>query len=143
MSRYIKSFSTNLSFAEFHDLVCGYLQKEGFKQKNIKGEDVWQKGSGWLTAPQFITALYCGNHIELTAFIKYAIIPGVWYCGESDLSGFVGCIPKKALEANVTALEQCLQQTAYNKQIYLQQQAQIGNMQQYPQNNMQNNMQNF
>ncbi len=130
MSRYTQTIPTNLSFEEFNAIVSGYLTKEGFKQKVLKGETVWQKGSGWLTAPSYITAVYNSNFITLTAFIKYAIIPGVWYCGESDLSGFVGCIPKQALQASVAALERSLRQTAYNKQIYMQQQAQIANMQQ-------------
>ncbi|MBQ7131301.1 MAG: hypothetical protein IJO29_01905 [Oscillospiraceae bacterium] len=140
MARYIKTIPTNLSFEEFNSIVSGYLTSEGFKQKTLKNENVWQKGAGWLTAPQYVTAVYNGNSITLTAFIKYAIIPGVWYCGESDLSGFVGCVPKQALEAKVTTLERNLQQTAYNKQIYMQQQTQV----QYAQpQQWQNNMQNF
>lgn len=122
MTRYTKTFPTNLSFEEFNSIVSGMMKNNGFKPKNIKNEPVWQKGAGWLTAPQFITTVYNGNSITITAFIKFAFIPGLWYGGESDLDGFVGCIPKQALKGVVDSLENTLQQTAYNKQIYINQQ---------------------
>ncbi len=122
MSRYVKTFPTNLTFEEFNSIVTNYMTTNGFKAKMVKNEPVWQKGAGWLTAPQFMTTAYTPNAITITAFIKFAYIPGLWYGGETDLEGFVACIPKQALKGVVDKLENTLQETAYNKQIYINQQ---------------------
>lgn len=74
----------------------------------IKDENVWKKGKGVLTGPQYIklTPLNDGTYI-LEAWVKFAILPGV-YVGEMGITGFFGAIPKSFLKARVEMIFQCL-----------------------------------
>ena len=80
-----------------------FFTKEDFHFKEIKGEGVWQHGTGLLTAPQFVKYTYQDGMLTLEAWLKYAWLPGV-YSGEMGLTGFVGALPKSALKAKVDQL---------------------------------------
>ncbi len=142
MSRYTNTFYTNLTFEEFNTIVSQYLTAQGFKQINPNYDQLWKKGVGLLTAPMYIGALYNPQNFSVTicAYIKFALLPGV-YIGEMDLTGFFGAVPKSMLKTKVAELEQMLNQTAYNKQIYMQQQQQ--NYQQPVQQGYQQNFNNY
>lgn len=79
-----------------------FFAKEGFRQVNYKGETVWKKGVGFLTAPSFISFRYSQGNIHLEAWIKSF--------GEHGLDGFYGAVPKKALKNRVDALMSLLSQ---------------------------------
>jgi hypothetical protein len=99
-------------------IVKDFCAKEGFNFKSYKGEDVWQKGVGALTAPQFLKIGYAGGYLHLEAWIKNAILPGV-YVGEMDLSGGYGFAVKKQLKKRVDALIGLLTQPIPDSQGYL------------------------
>lgn len=108
-----KRYSTYLTINQPDEfvriIVNDFFEKEGFTLKNYKGEMVWKKGTGMLAAPQFIKVDYQNGTVYLEAWMKYAIIPGV-YCGEMGLTGAVACIPKSILKGRVDDLMNLLAQ---------------------------------
>lgn len=95
---------------EFVDLIVNdFFYKEGFKAKFNKGENVWQKGSGWITAPQFIKVGYREGFVLIEAWIKLAILPGV-YGRDMDLNGVYGFAIKQSLKNKLNDLAMLLSQ---------------------------------
>lgn len=90
-------------------IVQDFFDKEGFTYTEYKGEYVWKKGNGWVTAPQFIKVDYLNGQIHIEAWLKTALLPGV-YVGEMDLKGGYGILLKKELQKSVDALIALLQQ---------------------------------
>ena len=103
MARFIAEMPTGKPDDMVRFIAEDYLSKEGFKQKLYKGEAVWKKGNGLLTAPQFIKISSLQGHVHLEAWIKQAILPGV-YVGEMGLDGAYGFAIKKVLKDRVDAL---------------------------------------
>lgn len=102
MSRFIADYQSGKP-DEFIKFVSeDFFAKEGFRQVNYKGETVWKKGVGFLTAPSFISFRYSQGNIHLEAWIKSF--------GEHGLDGFYGAVPKKALKNRVDALMSLLSQ---------------------------------
>ena len=108
MARYENSIGVAIDAGAFAKPVADYLTNEGFKQVDYKGESVWKKGVGLLTAPQYISVKCEGRAIKIQAFIKFALLPGV-YIGEMGTAGFFGGIPKAALKARVITIEQYIE----------------------------------
>lgn len=109
MARFVTEFSINQP-KEFVDFILkDFCAKEGFEYTQFKGENVWKKGIGMMTAPQFIKVDYQNGKVRLEAWMKYAILPGV-YCGEMGLTGFWGFAVKQMLKSRVDALIALLQQ---------------------------------
>lgn len=102
MSRFIADYQSGKpdDFIKFVSEV--FFAKEGFRPVNYKGETVWKKGVGFLTAPSFISFRYSQGNIHLEAWIKSF--------GEHGLDGFYGAVPKKALKNRVDALMSLLSQ---------------------------------
>lgn len=86
-----------------------YLNKEGFKPVLYKGEWVWKKGQGILTAPQYIKLTCGGGVVHIEAFLRNAILPGV-YVGEMGLDGAWGFLVKDMLRGKVNELVRLLSQ---------------------------------
>lgn len=107
--RFETTFTINQpeEFVQF--ILNDFFAKEGFTLTDYNGERVWKKGVGMLTAPQFIKVDYQNGQVHLEAWMKYAILPGV-YCGEMGLTGFWGFAVKKVLRDRVDALIYLLQQ---------------------------------
>ena len=114
-----KRFSTDFAVPHTADLVKfiaeDFFDKEGFKLTDYHGEAVWKKGIGMLAAPQFIKLSYQNGWIHLEAWIKFAILPGV-YCGEMGLDGFWGFAIKDALRGKVNTLISLLCQPSVQPQ---------------------------
>lgn len=110
MGRYVAEYTIGQP-DEFIRLVSeDYFQKEGFKLVPYKGEMLWKKGRGVLTAPQYIKLAYGQGIVHVEAFIRWTILPGV-YVGEMALdNGFVGAIPKSMLMDKVNTLLRLLSQ---------------------------------
>lgn len=109
MSRYVNEFATNKSSEEIGAIISGFMASEGFGYKDYSdGQKVWQKGDGWVAAPQYIRVLTKPGSIKVEAWIRYAILPGV-YAGEMNLQGFFAFAIKSMLKDRVTVLEQRLQ----------------------------------
>lgn len=109
MSRFVTDFTANRPDDQIRQVVTSYLTQEGFTYTTYKGEEVWKKGVGLLAAPQFLKVNFQNSQVHIEAWIKYALLPGV-YVGEMGLSGFVAVAVKKPLKARVDALTGILTQ---------------------------------
>lgn len=58
MSRYIADYTINKPDDLIKFIAEDFLTKEGFRQTVYKGETVWKKGVGAVSAPQFIKLQY-------------------------------------------------------------------------------------
>ncbi len=68
------------------------LSSHKYKEKTVNGENVWKCGVGFWTAVKFVKVEFgAENTIALSGWIK------PYGCGEQDLEGFVGAIPKKQI----------------------------------------------
>ena len=103
MSRYIVDMNTGKPDDFIRFVSEDYFVKEGFKQELRDGEVIWRKGSGWLTAPQFIKLLYQNGQVHLEAWLKYPVLPGV-FVGEMGVTGFFAALPKGMLKSSVDTL---------------------------------------
>ena len=104
MARYQNMMQTP-NQADFYATAIGqYMVNEGFTLVDYKGFKVWKKGVGLLVAPQYFSIQYNGNNIFLEAFIRYALLPGV-YIGEMGIDGVFGAIPKGLLKDRVRSVE--------------------------------------
>lgn len=107
MSRYLSDIPVVKSQEEIEGTVFSFLSNEGFERVAYQGEEVWKKGHGLITAPQFIKVMPYDGHLRIEAWIKFALLPGVYF-GESNMTGIMGNPVKRALAERVTALEQAL-----------------------------------
>ncbi len=113
MSRYIKDLPTALTATQAGDAIAAYLQSEGFQIKDERGEQVWRKGVGALTAPQFFKVAPADNMVHIEAWMAgMALLPGV-YLGEMDpTTGVYGWAVKAVQRGRIQALESILTQGA-------------------------------
>jgi len=105
MGRYTNDLKTSTSVEQALADVEMYLTSEGFRQVQYKGAQVWKKGLGLMIGPQFIILEPKEGNIHLEAWIKFALLPGV-YLGEMGVEGTLAMIPKKKLKKRVLAIEE-------------------------------------
>ena len=109
MARYTVDFVSNRPDDQIRQIVTDYLTKEGFSYTTYKGEEVWKKGVGLLTAPQFMKVNFANGQVHLEAWLKTAILPGV-YVGEMGLKGIYAIAVKKPLKNRADTLVNILSQ---------------------------------
>ena len=93
MSRSTYTVQYSKPFPQTERIVNEILQHNGYSEFSLRGESVWKKGTGILTAMHYIKIEYSERDITISGWIQ----PGMGsleMAGESDLSGFYGCIPK-------------------------------------------------
>ncbi|MDR1697483.1 MAG: hypothetical protein LBR37_01005 [Erysipelotrichaceae bacterium] len=61
-----------------------FFVNHGYTLKDRDGENVWQKGNGWLTAPMFFRVDFHNDTLIIESWVKTALFPG-FYVGESGL----------------------------------------------------------
>ena len=66
-----------------------------FKNQEKNGEEYWKKGTGLMTAMQFIKLEFSDGALTLSAWVQAGI--GSFGGSEMDLSGVTAAIPKKSL----------------------------------------------
>jgi hypothetical protein len=81
-----------------------YLLDQGFRETP---EGVWKKGMGLMLGPQFIRFETKPGSTHLEAWIKFALLPGI-YMGEMGITGAFAFIPKKKLRSRVEAIERII-----------------------------------
>ena len=102
-NRFMVDVPTNYSPDQVNDIIAQFMKAEGFNHSMYRGEPILKKGLGFLTAPQFIKLDVQPGFLHIEAFLKYAILPGV-FVGEMGLDGFAGAIPKQMLKGRVDKL---------------------------------------
>jgi len=100
VARFSYDFQTPYTPDQVNAFLNDFAQKEGFKFTSRDGEQVLKKGSGWVSGPQFVRVLFSPGSVHIEAWIKYALLPGV-YVGEMGLSGFMGFALKDMLKGRV------------------------------------------
>ena len=103
MARYINTIPTRKSPEELTRSIERYLREEGFKLFD-PDQNIWKKGMGWMLGPQFIRFEVDPRELYLEAWIKFALLPGV-YMGEMGIVGAFAFIPKRKLKARVIEIE--------------------------------------
>ena len=106
MSRYRNQLPTRLPPDQVHQKLANYLTLQGFRLVDPP-QTVWQKGAGLMFNPQFIRYESHPGQLVLEAWIKFAILPGV-YLGEMGIDGLFLFIPKKMLKGKVQEIERML-----------------------------------
>ena len=109
MARFVANMPTGKPDDMVRFIAEDYLNKEGFKQITYKNEVVWKKGNGLVTGPQFIKLETMNGNVHLEAWIKTALLPGV-YVGEMGVDGAYGVVLKQALKGRVDTLARLLYQ---------------------------------
>ncbi len=105
MGRYFNRFVTNLPSEQINAVIDNFYTINSFKPYGYKGEAWMKLGKGILVAPQIMRASVQENVVTIEAFVRYAILPGV-YLGEFELDdSFFLCVPKKALISKIRNLE--------------------------------------
>jgi len=113
MSRYVRDLPTALSADQAAAASTTYLTAEGFVPKDERGEQVWRKGMGALTAPQFFKVAAADNMVHIEAWMAgMALLPGI-YMGEMDpTTGAWGWAVKAVQKKRIQTLEGILTQGA-------------------------------
>lgn len=106
MSRYKNDLASNRTAAELEKIVKDFMVKEGFGSW-AQEPNTWKKGMGILTGPQFIKVEISGGKAHIEAWIKFALLPGV-YVGEMGVTGFFGFALKNALRNKLVRLEKLI-----------------------------------
>lgn len=109
MARYHNEFRFNGEInPQLFNNIHAYMLEQGYEFRNYKGEDVYKKGMGLAAGPTFMKIAVNGNTMVVEAWVKFAILPGV-YTGETGLDGLAGAIPKSALKNRVNTVEGMIQ----------------------------------
>lgn len=75
------------------------MRENKYENKMIKGENVWAKGDGVIMLRQCFAISFSENSVLLQAWVSDAI------AGESDLTGFMGKVPKKKMKGILSEIE--------------------------------------
>lgn len=104
MSRFLGEYSVSLPADALMHRITQYLSSEGYQYTNYQNEYVYKKGKGIAAGPTFVKLTLNNNILRVEAWIKFAVLPGV-YAGEMNLEGVSGIAVKKPLKARVSYIE--------------------------------------
>lgn len=88
--------------------IYSYLLSEGYEYTQYQNEQVFKKGVGLVSGPTFVKVSFQGNMVCLEAWMKFAVVPGV-YAGEYGLTDLVGAVAKGPLKSRVAYIEFLIQ----------------------------------
>lgn len=108
MGRFVKDLPFGGQADAAFAAIQQYMASEGFEYIQYKGEYLFKKGIGLLTAPNFVKVTFNPGTVRLEAWIKYALLPGV-YVGEIGMDGFVGAAAKGPMKKAATQIELMIQ----------------------------------
>ena len=77
------------------------LEGRGFRRTDYRGEPIWKKGTGMMTAMQYVRVRVRGNLLGVSAWVMVGV-GSADFC-EMPLTGVVAVIPKKSLEDSLNA----------------------------------------
>lgn len=108
MARYVKDFFIKENPVDLLQTIDEYLTEQGYTIVDYKGQQVYQKRSGALTAPSFMRISHKDSTLRFQVWIKFPVLPGV-FVGEYDLQGIVGKDIKGPLAERVNTVEKLIQ----------------------------------
>jgi hypothetical protein len=103
MSRYQNTVPTNKPPELLAQQLWECLASRGFSLADPQ-QNIWQKGTGLLVNPQFISFRIEPGLLHVEGWIKFAILPGV-YVGEMGVEGLFQVIRKRMLREHLSAVE--------------------------------------
>lgn len=106
MARTVINMNYNCNFDEASNRINSVLLQNGFKQQERNGESFWKKGTGLMTAMQFIKVDFSESAVTISAWVQSGI--GNLGGSEMDLTGFVAAAPKKSLMKVIEKIKKCL-----------------------------------
>ena len=109
MSRYTEEFVFDGNQEQLEAQIQNYMNQEGFKLTNYKGETVFKKGVGILTGPEYLKVEYFEGSVVIGAWVKFVLFPGI-FLGEMGIKGGIGAVPKKLLKNRVTRIIDIIQE---------------------------------
>lgn len=109
MARQVNDIFINKPDDFVHYIVGDFLTKNGFVLKQKKGEQYWQEGNGFITAPKCFKYSYYNGMIHIEAWLKVPLLPGV-YISEMNLEGSYGYLIKKGYKDSLAQLVDLLNQ---------------------------------
>jgi hypothetical protein len=107
LARYHIDLETKKPAADVKRIIQEFMRAEGFAPVIFNQEPVWKRGMGILTGPQFLRTEVTDGKVHLEAWIKFALLPGV-YVGEMGITGFFGYALKAVLRKRVTNLQKLI-----------------------------------
>lgn len=92
-----------LPFNQVDGVIKNILFQEGYKEINRNNEIVWKKGTGLLTAMQYIKIEYGSGYVDVSGWVQ----AGVGSIGgkEMDLNGIIGALPKKSVMKVISKIQ--------------------------------------
>ena len=80
---------------ESYNTAVNILQANGFKEVSYNGETVWKKGTGLLTAMQYIKIEFTDTTLVVSGWVQAGV--GSVGGNEMALNGIVAAVPKKSV----------------------------------------------
>lgn len=102
MARWIRDEQLNQPEDFVRFMMEDYLNKNGFKKKIHKNQEVWQEGDGILVMARFVRYEYADGRLHLEAWVGKG--------RENPIKGFVGALPKKMFREGLEELIGLLRQ---------------------------------
>ena len=93
MARTIINLPLRNSVDESYNTTVNILQANGFKEVSYNGETVWKKGTGLLTAMQYIKIEFTDTTLVVSGWVQAGSVGG----NEMALNGIVAAVPKKSV----------------------------------------------
>lgn len=112
MARYINDIRFYGQVDKAFKKIWNDLTNSGFEYIKYDGESVFKKGIGIFTSPTFVKVTFNGGYVRVEAWIKYALLPGV-YVGEFGMTGFVGAATKGTMKKAVAEVETIIREVSH------------------------------
>ena len=88
--------TTSKSDEDVKNILGSILISHKYIFTQYKKQNVWKKGSGWLTAPQIFTVNKSADKVIIESWLPSALLPGVYF-GESGLDSSYGFAVKASM----------------------------------------------
>lgn len=88
---------------QVHEAVKSVLLQNGYREVTYGDEMVWKKGTGFLTAMQYIKVAYQGHILVVSGWTRVGL--GQYGFKEQALDGMVAVIPKTAVKKVMTQIQ--------------------------------------
>lgn len=95
MARTIINLPLRNSVDESYNTTVNILQANSFKEVSYNGETVWKKGTGLLTAMQYIKIEFTDTTLVVSGWVQAGV--GSVGGNEMALNGIVAAVPKKSV----------------------------------------------
>lgn len=103
MARTTIKIQLTMPFDEAERIIKSILTQEGYKEKSQNNEIIWKKGTGLITAMQYIKTEYSSNYVNVSGWVQ----TGVGNVGgkEMALDGIVAAMPKKSVMKVISRIQ--------------------------------------